>query len=82
MGRGLVRDGVGDVAALQERGKDLRRVAEDAYGERLSRPFRLFRALYGRVEVVDALVEVAVGDAAFDPVGINLDAERYSLGSW
>ena len=30
----------------------------------------------GLVEIVDAFVQVAVGDAAFDPVGIHLDAER------
>src|SRR5215218_3033194 len=86
VGRGLVRDGVGDVAALEQRREHLSRVAEDSDGERLSLPFRLFRAFYSLVEVVDAFVEVAVDDAAFYPVGVDLDAEGYSLvhgdGEW
>src|SRR5215218_3517427 len=69
----------GDVAALEQRREHLSRVAEDSDGERLSRPFRLFRAFYSLVEVVDAFVEVAVDDAAFYPVGVDLDAEGYSL---
>ena len=40
---------------------------------------RLFRALYGLVQVVDAFVQVAVGDAAIDPVRVHLDAESYAL---
>ena len=68
----------GTIAALQKRGKDLRRVAEDADGERLSCSLCFFGAFHGLVQVVDAFVEVAVGDTAFDPVGINLDAQGYS----
>src|SRR5215216_2294732 len=45
VGRGLVRDGVGYVAAFQEGRKHLGRVAEESYGEWFSAPFRLLCAL-------------------------------------
>src|SRR5215211_9531266 len=68
VGRGLVRDDVGDVAALQERREYLSRVAEDSYGQWFSDPFRFLCAFYGLVEVVYPLVQVAVGDAPVYPL--------------
>ena len=86
VGGGLVRDGVWDVASLQERRKHLRRVAEDADGERLPRPLRLLGTLHGLVEVVDAFVQVTVGDSTVYPVRVYLDAQGYALvhgdGQW
>src|SRR5918995_1622992 len=74
VGGGLIRDDVGDVAALQERRKHLGRVAEDSYGQWFSDPFRLFGALYGPVKIVYPLVQVAVGDAPVYPLPVYLDA--------
>jgi hypothetical protein len=79
VGGGLVGDDVGDVAALQECRKRLGCVAEDSYGQRLSGPFRLLGALYGSFEIVYPLVQVAVRDAAFDSVRIDLYAEGHAL---
>src|SRR5919112_916697 len=79
MGGGLVRNDIGDVPALQERRKHLGRVAEYSYGQWFSEPFRLFCALYGPVEIIYPLVQVAVGDAPVYPVPVYLDAESHAL---
>src|SRR5215204_109156 len=79
VGGGLVRNDIGDVAALQERRKHLGRVAEDSYGQWFSGALRLCCALYCSVEVVYPLVQVAVGDAPVYPVPVHLDAEGHAL---
>src|SRR5918997_1127199 len=79
VGGGLVRDDVGDVAAFQQCRKHLGRVAEDSYRQWLSDPFSPFGALYGPVEVVYPLVQVAVGDAPVYPTPVHLDAEGHAL---
>jgi hypothetical protein len=79
VGRGLVGDDVGHVAALQQSRERLRRVPEDSYGQRFSLALRLFCTPDGVLEVVATLVQVALGDAPVYPAFVHLDAERYPL---
>jgi hypothetical protein len=51
VGRGLVGDGVGDVAALEESREGLGGVPEDADTERVTLAFCLFGTLEGRIQI-------------------------------
>src|SRR5918995_329727 len=79
VGRRLVRDGVWDIAVLQEGGEDLGGVADDADGERDAFALGFLRAFQSIFEVIGEDVEVAGLDAALRAGGVHLDAEGYAL---
>ena len=80
VGRRLVGDDVGRDAALDQRVHDVGDVGDEADRDRLA---PLLRAEHHRerlVEVVGAVLQVALAQAAVDALGVDLDDERGGAG--
>ena len=76
IGRRLVGDDVGRDAALEQRVHDVGDVRDEADRDRLAPLLRAEHERERLVEIVAAVLQVALAQAAVDALGIDLDDER------
>ena len=76
IGRRLVGDDVGRDAALEQGVHDIGDVRNEADRDRLAAPLRAEYARERIFEVVAAVLQVALAQAAVDALGVDLDDER------
>ena len=80
MRRGLVGHDVGDHAGREDLGIEIRGIAAEPDRQRLLRALRGANRGQRLVERGDLAVEIAVGQAAFDPLLVHLDAQDHCFG--
>ena len=76
VGRRLIGDDVGRDAAREQRVHDVGDVGDEADRDRLAALLRAEHERERAVEVVAAVLQVALAQAAVDALGIDLDDER------